>query len=119
MRTPILQSIIEIENLKICKTILIDECTSVGAALYGTFIKGNFPVSHLKNIIPFNPRKEKNSNVNKIPINKDSIIISTMTDSIKDEKEENQPIIRPIPINIKVIKYVPIKYYIINRNILI
>jgi hypothetical protein len=64
MRTPILQSIIEIENLKICKTILIDECTSVGAALYGTFIKGNFPVSHLKNIIPFNPRKEKNSNVN-------------------------------------------------------
>ena len=64
MRTPILQSIIEIENLKICKTILIDECTSVGAALYGTFIKGNFPVSKLKNIIPFNPRKEKNSNVN-------------------------------------------------------
>jgi hypothetical protein len=64
MRTPILQSIIEIENLKICKTILIDECTSVGAALYGTFIKGNFPVSQLKNIIPFNPRKEKNSNVN-------------------------------------------------------
>ena len=41
---------------------------------------------------------------NKIPINKDSIIISTMTDSIKDEKEENQPIIRPIPINIKVLK---------------
>ena len=64
MRTPILQSIIEIENLKICKTILIDECTSVGAALYGTFIKGNFPVSKLINIIPFNPRKEKNSNVN-------------------------------------------------------
>ena len=64
MRTPILQSIIENKNLKICKTILIDECTSVGAALYGTFIKGNFPVSQLKNIIPFNPRKEKNSNVN-------------------------------------------------------
>ena len=64
MRTPILQKMIENKNLKICKTILIDECTSVGAALYGTFIKGNFPVSQLKNIIPFNPRKEKNSNVN-------------------------------------------------------
>ena len=54
MRTPILQKMIENKNLKICKTILIDECTSVGAALYGKFIKGNFPIKQIKNIRVFN-----------------------------------------------------------------
>ena len=38
MRTPILQKMIENKNLKICKTILIDECTSVGDDIYNNFL---------------------------------------------------------------------------------
>ena len=59
MRTPILQSIIENKNLKICKTILIDECTSVGAALLGSFFNGKFPIKQLKSFNHFN-----NNNIN-------------------------------------------------------
>ena len=44
MRTPFLQKMIEKQNLKISKTILIDECTSVGAALLGSFLDGYFPI---------------------------------------------------------------------------
>ena len=44
MRTPILQKMIKDKNLKISKTILIDECTSVGAALLGSFLDGYFPI---------------------------------------------------------------------------
>ena len=47
MRTPILQKVIEDKNLKISKTILIDECTSVGAALLGNFFYGKFPITQL------------------------------------------------------------------------
>ncbi len=59
MRTPILQSIIENTNLKICKTILIDECTSVGAALLGSFFNGKFPIKQLKSFNHIN-----NNNIN-------------------------------------------------------
>ena len=54
MRTPILQKIIEDKNIKISKTILIDECTSVGAALLGNFIKNKFPISELENFNHYN-----------------------------------------------------------------
>ena len=50
MRTPIIQKVIEKYSFKISKTILIDECTSVGAALLGNFYNGNFPIKHLKNV---------------------------------------------------------------------
>ena len=54
MRTPILQEMIEKYNLKICKTILIDECTSVGAALLGNYIYEKLPISNFKYFYHFN-----------------------------------------------------------------
>ena len=58
MRTPILQKKIEeiYEDLetnintkkKISTTILIDECTSIGAAIFGNYIYGEFPIKQLK-----------------------------------------------------------------------
>ena len=42
MSTPIIQQVIEKNSYKISKTILIDECTSVGAALLEIFIMGIF-----------------------------------------------------------------------------
>ena len=54
MRTPIFQNIIEKYKLKICKTILIDECTSVGAALLNNFYLKDFPIQHFKYFIHFN-----------------------------------------------------------------
>ena len=58
MRTPIIQKIIESvwnEQIKISKGILIDECTSVGAALYGYFTNvGVLPMKHFKKIYEYN-----------------------------------------------------------------
>ncbi len=50
MRTPILQKMIENKKLEISKTILIDECTSVGAALLGSFFENKFPIQQFKGI---------------------------------------------------------------------
>ena len=54
MKTPILQKIIENNNLKVYKNITIDECTSIGASLLCHFSKGNFPIKHLKNFYFYN-----------------------------------------------------------------
>ena len=94
MRTPFLQKMIEKQNLKISKTILIDECTSVGAALLGNFIDGNFPISTLKQfhhynyyniyfeVKDFDFEKNKNCFLNiwymKNDINKDNDIIKML-----------------------------------------
>ena len=53
MSTPIIQQVIEKNSYKISKTILIDECTSIGAALLGNFYNGNFPIKYLKNVHGF------------------------------------------------------------------
>ena len=50
MRTPILQKMIENKKLEISKTILIDECTSVGAALLGSFFEMKFPIQKFEGI---------------------------------------------------------------------
>ncbi len=50
MRTPILLNMIEKQKLKIYKTILIDECTSIGASLLGNFYSGNSPIKDLKKV---------------------------------------------------------------------
>ena len=50
MRTPILQKMIENKKLEISKTILIDECTSVGAALLGSFFEKKFPIQKFEGI---------------------------------------------------------------------
>ena len=55
MRTPILQNITErVFNKTISKGILVDECTSVGAALYGYYINRKLPISTFKNIYSYN-----------------------------------------------------------------
>ena len=54
MRTPILQKMIEKKNLKISKSLLIDECTSVGSALLGNYIKGNLPIANYKFFFHYN-----------------------------------------------------------------
>ena len=54
MRTPAFQNIVEQYNIKICKTILIDECTSVGSALLNNFYLNDFPIKHLKYFFHFN-----------------------------------------------------------------
>ena len=54
MRTPILQKMIDNKKLKISKSLLIDECTSVGAALLGNYIKGNLPIANYKFFFHYN-----------------------------------------------------------------
>ena len=68
MRTPILQNLIKKQyNLTISKTILIDECTSVGSSLLDYFFrnKENFPIVKLNRFIEFtNDKKDKSQNIN-------------------------------------------------------
>ncbi len=55
MYTPILQEMVEKNGLKISKSILIDECTSTGAALLRSFFEGDFPLkTKLKNFYHYN-----------------------------------------------------------------
>ena len=55
MRTPILQEITEkIFNVNISKGILIDECASIGAALYGDYINGILPINTFKKFDDYN-----------------------------------------------------------------
>ena len=85
MRTPILQKMIKDKNLKISKTILIDECTSVGAALLGNFFNGNFPISYLKKV--YNCNKKENLNENYENYNDDDIIFKEEI-AIHDEMQQ-------------------------------
>ena len=68
MRTPILQNLIKKQyNSTISKTILIDECTSVGLSLLDYFFrnKENFPIIKLNHFIEFsNDKKDKSQNIN-------------------------------------------------------
>ena len=68
MRTPILQNLIKKQyNLTISKTILIDECMSVGSSLLDYFFrnKENFPIVKLNHFIEFsNDKKDKSQNLN-------------------------------------------------------
>ena len=104
MRTPSLQKMIEKENLKISKSLLTDECTSVGAALIGNYIKRKFPIASYKLFYHYNYYKimyqisfdinSKNDQKNLLmdigtiesDNNKKSIILN------KDFVKENKPI---------------------------
>ena len=87
MRTPILQKMIEDKKLKISKTILIDECTSIGASLLGNFFNGNFPIEDLKKVYKV---REINQNNEKISMEdiifKEEIIYHIQTQQIMDLK---------------------------------
>ena len=55
MRTPILQKIVkDVSNKEINKGILIDECPSIGAALYNLYLNNQLPFKNFKNIFSFN-----------------------------------------------------------------
>lgn len=55
MRTPALERIIkEILGLEMSKTILTDECVCVGSSLYGSLLKGCFPIKNFKGIYHLN-----------------------------------------------------------------
>ena len=55
MRTPGMEKIVkEILNMEMSKTILTDECISVGSALYGSLLMGTFPIKNFKGIYHLN-----------------------------------------------------------------
>ena len=55
MRIPSFQKIIFDKNLSLSKTIIIDECTSVGSSVLGSYYnKGDFPLSHLQKFTHYN-----------------------------------------------------------------
>ena len=54
MRTPKLQSILKDNKIKISNSILIDECTSIGAALLKHFIYKDFPIKFLEHFYHYN-----------------------------------------------------------------
>ena len=68
MRTPILeQTVKEICKIEMSKTILTDECLSVGCSLYGALLKGIFPIKNFKGIYHLN-HYSINSSINNAPI---------------------------------------------------
>ena len=55
MRTPALEKIIkEILNMEMSKTILTDECISVGSSLYGSLLQACFPIKNFQGIYHLN-----------------------------------------------------------------
>ena len=55
MRTPAMEKIVkEILNMEMSKTILTDECISVGSSLYASLFKGCFPIKNFQGIYHLN-----------------------------------------------------------------
>jgi molecular chaperone DnaK (HSP70) len=55
MRTPSMEKIIkEILNMEMSKTILTDECISVGSSLYASLLQGCFPIKNFNGIYHLN-----------------------------------------------------------------
>ena len=68
MRTPVLERTVkEICKIEMSKTILTDECLSVGCSLYGALLKGIFPIKNFKGIYHLN-HYSINSSINNGPI---------------------------------------------------
>ena len=54
MRTPVLQNLVKkVTNFEISKGIIIDECPSLGASLYGAYINDKFPLPKFEGIASF------------------------------------------------------------------
>ena len=86
MRTPCLQQIISDNNLKISKTILIDECTSVGAALLRNYEieKQRFPIK-LESFTHFNSYYDINYQLN--DVNNKDLLKGNLIPEIEEEKK--------------------------------
>ena len=55
MRTPCLQNIVkEVTGLNMSKTIITDECISIGCSLYGTILNNSFPIKDFNGIYELN-----------------------------------------------------------------
>ena len=55
MRTPALEKIVkDVTGIEMSKSILTDECLSVGGCLYGSLLKGCFPIKNFKGIYHLN-----------------------------------------------------------------
>ena len=68
MRTPALERTVkEICKIEMSKTILTDECLSVGCSLYGALLKGTFPIKNFKGIYHLN-HYSINASINNKPI---------------------------------------------------
>ena len=68
MRTPVLESAVkDICKIEMSKTILTDECLSVGCSLYGALLKGVFPIHNFKGIYHLN-HYSINSSINNGPV---------------------------------------------------
>ena len=68
MRTPILERTVkEISKIEMSKTILTDECLSVGCSLYAALLKGIFPIKNFKGIYHLN-HYSINSSINNAPV---------------------------------------------------
>lgn len=70
MRTPALQKIVkEITGLEMSKTILTDECISIGCSLYGAFLNKCFPIKNFTGIYHIN-HYTINMSINNGPLQK-------------------------------------------------
>ena len=68
LRTPILESTVnQICGINLSKSILTDECLSVGCSLYAALLKGTFPIKNFKGIYHLN-HYSINSSINNGPI---------------------------------------------------
>ena len=68
LRTPVLERTVnDICKINLSKTILTDECLSVGCSLYGALLKGTFPIKNFKGIYHLN-HYSINSSINNGPI---------------------------------------------------
>ncbi len=68
MRTPALERTVkEICKIEMSKTILTDECLSVGCSLYGALLQGTFPIQNFKGIYHLN-HYTINASINDKPI---------------------------------------------------
>ena len=113
IRTPILQKMIIDNNVTVSKTILIDECTSVGASLLDYFFtkKNNFPIPELKNFIELNNVKIIDGNKKK-----DEEIIDKINSHIKKFDEIDKNYNEYIEYKNTLLKNIYILYGIISDN---
>ena len=92
MRTPIIQQILIDNKLTISKTILIDECTSVGASILRSFEFKDFPLKEVKifEFYNYNEIRYEIENFNDVLFPKGKIIDRKIRIDLKDFISDQQ-----------------------------